>query len=75
MSFMSGSTQLCTADLLCACELEQLVMLRPEAHGTSLDDILTPFPVVRAWRQRVRDACEPHYSAVHAVLWNTLPKL
>ncbi|GLC38544.1 hypothetical protein PLESTB_001738000 [Pleodorina starrii] len=65
--FMTGDRP-CTADLLAACELEQLVMLQPHVHGISLDEILGPYPAVRAWRQRVRDACEPHYTDAHAVL-------
>ncbi|GIL78741.1 hypothetical protein Vretimale_372 [Volvox reticuliferus] len=65
--FMTGR-QPCSADLLCACELEQLHMLKAQWHGTSLDEILAPYPLVQAWRQRVRHACEPHYSDVHAVL-------
>ncbi|EFJ51768.1 hypothetical protein VOLCADRAFT_56687 [Volvox carteri f. nagariensis] len=65
--FMTG-TQPSAADLLCACELEQLIMLRTPDHGTCLGEIMAPYPVVQAWRQRVRDACEPHYSDVHTVL-------
>ncbi|GIL45339.1 hypothetical protein Vafri_2611 [Volvox africanus] len=65
--FMTG-TQPCAADLLCACELEQLRMLKVQLHGTSLVEILAPYPLVQAWRQRVKQACEPHYSDVHSVL-------
>lgn len=33
-------------DLLCCSELEQLVMLRREAHGMDMETILQPYPLV-----------------------------
>ncbi|KAG2491176.1 hypothetical protein HYH03_010387 [Edaphochlamys debaryana] len=63
-----GGSQPCAADLLCACELEQLQLLRKEAHGTSLDEILTPYPVVRTWLDDVRRTCGPEYGEGHKVL-------
>ncbi|KXZ51433.1 hypothetical protein GPECTOR_12g395 [Gonium pectorale] len=65
--FMTGGAP-CVADLLCACELEQLRMLQPQAHGLSMRQILAPYAAVRAWQLRLRAACEPHYDDVHAVL-------
>lgn len=31
-------------------------------------DLLAPYPTVRAWLARVAARCEPHYSQVHALL-------
>lgn len=33
-------------DLLCCCELEQLVMLSKAQHGADLESILQPYPLV-----------------------------
>ncbi|KAG2445094.1 hypothetical protein HYH02_008961 [Chlamydomonas schloesseri] len=66
--FMTGP-QPCAADLLAACELEQLRMLRAEQHGgLDFPSIMAPYPQVRAWQQRVREATEPHYTTAHRVL-------
>ncbi|PNH11919.1 Glutathione S-transferase T1 [Tetrabaena socialis] len=65
--FMTGN-QPCIADLLCCCELEQLAMLQQDAHGASMQAVLQPYSVVRAWRQRLREACAPCYGDAHATL-------
>lgn len=58
----------CAADLLCCCELEQLTMLDRARHGVDLEELLQPFPSVRAWRARVQAACSPQYEEAHATL-------
>lgn len=60
------------ADLLMACELEQLCMLNKEAHGTDLDDQLSSRPIVRAWMKRVRETCGPAYDEAHSPLWKSV---
>jgi glutathione S-transferase len=69
-NFMCGS-EVSIADLLNACELEQVCMLNKEAHGTDLDDQLASRPIVRAWMKRVRESCGNAYDEAHAPLWKS----
>jgi glutathione S-transferase len=68
--FMCGS-EVSIADLLNACELEQVCMLNKEAHGTDLDDQLANRPIVRSWMKRVQEACGSAYDQAHAPLWKS----
>ena len=65
--FMGGDA-VCVADLLCCCEIEQLVMLDKARHGLEMQEILEPYPGVRAWMARVAAACQPQYGEAHVVL-------
>jgi len=56
------------ADLLLACEVEQLRLLDGAAQGPTFAALLEPHPAVRAWLQRVSQQCAPHYEDVHKVL-------
>ncbi|CAL1268839.1 unnamed protein product [Larinioides sclopetarius] len=47
------------ADIFCACEVEQPLMIGFDALANS--------PVVKAWLEKVRKELEPHYSEVHGV--------
>ncbi|GAX72554.1 hypothetical protein CEUSTIGMA_g10.t1 [Chlamydomonas eustigma] len=65
--FMCGN-QVSLADLLCACEMEQLCMMQKAMHGTDLEDQLNQFPVVKTWMRDVAAACGPAYEDVHSLL-------
>jgi glutathione S-transferase len=65
--FMCGS-QVCLADLLCSCEMEQLCMMQQAVHGTDLEDQLNQFPTVRRWMSDVAAACSPAYEEAHSLL-------
>jgi len=56
------------ADLLFACELEQLHMLHSPTDGTDFADLLRKFPRTRQWMRDVSAALHPHYEAVHKLL-------
>ncbi|MEW5302333.1 MAG: hypothetical protein WDW36_005132 [Sanguina aurantia] len=65
--FLCGADP-CVADLLCACEMEQLAMLDLESHGCSMASLLQPHPAVQAWLRAVAGACGPQYAEVHSML-------
>eukprot|EP00877_Chromochloris_zofingiensis_P009446 jgi/Chrzof1/4755/Cz14g25020.t1 len=65
--FMTGSD--CSLpDLLCCCEIEQCRLLVADPDAPQLQQLLQPVPRVRAWMQRVRAACQPHYDEAHKTL-------
>ena len=37
-------------------------------QGPTQDELLAAVPKVRAWMQAIKARCEPHYTAVHALL-------
>ena len=68
------SQDISIADLLMACELEQLCLMNKASHGTDLDDQLANRPVIRAWMKRVRETCGPAYDDAHAPLWQSVSR-
>lgn len=69
------------ADLLCCCELEQLVLLEAATPSATLTEILSRYPKVSAWMRRVSEQCSPHYDEAHSKLrhaahvWSTRARL
>jgi len=63
-----GGRSMCVADLLFACELEQLQMLHRATDGTDMEEILHPFPNVCRWMSAVASSASPVYGEVHAIL-------
>uniref|UniRef100_A0A7S0VEM9 GST N-terminal domain-containing protein n=1 Tax=Polytomella parva TaxID=51329 RepID=A0A7S0VEM9_9CHLO len=60
--FVSGRTDdVCIADLLIACELEQLCLLNYERDDVDMKGILSDHPVVRDYLRRVARACRGNF--------------
>lgn len=66
--FLAGRAQPSIADLLLSQELEQLRLLSAPLHGHSMEALLGPHPVARAWLQRVADYSPQEYAAVTDML-------
>ncbi|GMH40943.1 hypothetical protein BSKO_08847 [Bryopsis sp. KO-2023] len=71
--FLSDSPFLCgdmpsIADLLCACELDQLFWLDATPAGPYSKEILQPWGNVRAWMDRIHAFCGPQYKSVNESL-------
>ena len=60
---MSMSGRLC----LHICCLQAIKSLSA-VQGPGMEEQLQPFPKVRAWMRRTKQATEPHFSAVHEML-------
>lgn len=65
-TFLAGMPEISIADLLVACEIEQVVLVN---NGALLKELLTSHPGVKEWLARVRRACAPHYNQVHEILF------
>lgn len=57
--FITGD-KISIADLLACCELEQ--------PGMAGYDVFTKYPIIGAYRERVRKATEPHYEEAHKIV-------
>ncbi len=66
--FVGGQDAPNVADLLFACELEQLNMLHAPTDGMDFSGLLKDFPRVRQWLRDVSAALDPHYEAVHKLM-------
>lgn len=71
--FLCGQ-QISIADLLMACELEQLCMMTRTTHGTDLQHQLKDRLVVKEWLERVRENCGSAYIEAHTPLWNSVSR-
>jgi glutathione S-transferase len=60
--------EISVADLLVACEVEQLRLLDAAPQGPTFEALTASHPRVREWLERVRQRCAPHYDDVHATL-------
>uniref|UniRef100_A0A1I8P7V0 glutathione transferase n=1 Tax=Stomoxys calcitrans TaxID=35570 RepID=A0A1I8P7V0_STOCA len=58
--FLCGN-QMTVADIFAACEIEQPRMADY--------DVRAHYPKIRAWLQRVREACGPHYDYAHQFVY------
>ena len=65
--FVAGNT-ISIADLLLACEIEQLCLLDVVPEAPSMASMLAPHPSVAVWLGRVRASCQPHYDSAHSML-------
>ncbi|KAI3426897.1 hypothetical protein D9Q98_006841 [Chlorella vulgaris] len=74
-SFVAGQAQISIADLLLACEVEQLCLLDGAVQGPGMEELLGPHSRLLAWLDRVRSACSPHYDDVHALLRKSRQRL
>lgn len=57
--FVAGK-EITIADLLLALEVENL-RVQDASHGQGFEELLTDFPKVRAWKDRVKQHCQPFY--------------
>ena len=67
-SLYVAGNEISIADLLLACEVEQLVLLDGVQGAPSFEELLSPNPKVTTWLDRVRKECQPHYDVAHALL-------
>jgi glutathione S-transferase len=65
--FLIGN-QISVADILLACELEQLALLDAVPGAPKMTDLLAPYKKVTRWLNNVRTSSQPHYDNVHKVL-------
>jgi glutathione S-transferase len=66
--FVAGA-DVSIADLILANEISELDLLAAAPSSPhKAEDLLAPFPRVRAWLADVRRACEPHWDAAHSKL-------
>lgn len=56
------------ADILLACEIEQLALLNGVQGAPTMEELLAPHAKVIAWLHRVRSSCQPHYDAAHSMI-------
>lgn len=66
--FLGGRAAPSIADLLVATELEQLTLLDAAAQPPSFDELLAPYPRIRAWMEQVASACQPAWDETHMFL-------
>ena len=65
--FVAGS-DISIADLLFACEIDELRLQDAHGKSPSFEELLADFPGVRAWLQRVSDRCGPYYARANAAV-------
>lgn len=65
--FMCGP-KISLADLLCACEIQQLKLLVKAVDGEDLDSLLAGKSSVLAWHARVEQLCQPYFDDVSVAL-------
>jgi glutathione S-transferase len=65
--FVAGD-DITIADLLLACEVEQLRLLDAAPQGPSFDALMEGHGAIEPWLRRVSQRCAPHYDDVHALL-------
>ena len=65
--FLVGN-QISIADILLACEVEQLTLLDAVPGAPSMAELLGPHNRVTEWLNNVRANCQPHYDNVHKML-------
>lgn len=63
-----GGSEISIADLLYACELDQMQMLDGADQGPTYAELFEPFPKVQQWLSRVAAAAEPHWSDATTLL-------
>ncbi len=65
-----GGEQPCIADLVCAAEVSQLVLLAaaPRRAHPDADALLAPHAPLRAWLAAVAEATAPHWADAHAAV-------
>lgn len=66
--WVAGGSAPSAADLLMACELEQLRLLDGALEGPTMEELLEPHPRVRQWISDVQKALSPHYADAHVLL-------
>jgi len=72
-NYIGGTDDITIADLLLACEVEQLCLLNAANDGHTMDSMLRNYSRVYSWIHRVRGRCNPrtpHYNNVHKLLWS-----
>jgi glutathione S-transferase len=77
--FVAGN-DISVADLLIACEVEQLCLLDAVAAITdgrspSMQTLLDPHQQIQEWLKRVRESCGRQYEEVHKVLRNVRDRM
>ncbi|KAK2077263.1 hypothetical protein QBZ16_004897 [Prototheca wickerhamii] len=65
--FVAGS-DISIADLLFACEIDELRLQDAHGKSPSFEELLAEYPGVRAWLQRVSDRCGPYYARANAAV-------
>ncbi|KAI8468780.1 MAG: thioredoxin-like protein [Monoraphidium minutum] len=65
--FLAGR-EVSVADVLAACEVEQLSLLDADPSGPGMQQLLADRPATHAWLERVRAACAPEWDAAHATV-------
>jgi glutathione S-transferase len=65
--FLVGN-EISTADILLACEVEQLCMLDGIEGAPTMAKLLAPCNKVSIWLENVRSAGQPHYDDVHKMI-------
>lgn len=67
--YVGGTEEISIADLLLCGEIAQLCLLNATETGPTMEELLGPHANLRAWLDRVRASCAPHYEDVHKMLW------
>lgn len=76
--FLAGSSHITIADLLLACEVEQLKLLEGNLQGVdiSYQKLMQSYPKVNAWMQNVRKACGlDEWDNVHKTLYKMVARM
>jgi len=66
-TFLVGN-QMTIADILLACEIEQLALLDAVSGAPKMVELLAPYNKVTTWLDNVRASSQPHYDDVHKIL-------
>ncbi|KAG7667402.1 putative Glutathione S-transferase T1 [Nannochloris sp. 'desiccata'] len=65
--FLVGN-QISIADIMLACEIEQLALLDAVPGAPQIMELLAPYKKVTTWLDNVRTSSQPHYDNVHKIL-------
>ena len=72
--FLVGD-ELTLADLLVACEIEQLMVMDGTKKGPRMEELLSGRARVTAWLERVKGRTAPHWNEVNAMLYKATERM